>query len=183
VLGRDYSDDQLLELVGQPLLTQMTYFDAEHADELVEVYRQHSYATHDQQIAYFDGTSEALDQLQALGTRMAVVTSKPNALAKRGLACFELEHYFEFVVGLDDTDKHKPQPEPLLLAASRLDVAADRCIYVGDSPYDMQAARAAKMTAVAATWGMFARQRLTEAGAQYQLNTISELPTLLSNGI
>ena len=56
-----------------------------------------------------------------------------------------LAHLFETVVGGDETDRHKPDPEPLLLAAERLGVAAAETAYVGDSPFDVRAAKAAGM--------------------------------------
>jgi pyrophosphatase PpaX len=107
------------------------------------------------------------------------VTSKRNELALRGLERFGLLEYFELVVGSDDTVRHKPEPDPLLLAADRLDVSIEDCVYVGDSPYDMRAARAANAVALGALWGMFSREELEEAGAQYEAATIGELPSAL----
>jgi pyrophosphatase PpaX len=57
------------------------------------------------------------------------------------------------VVGGDETERHKPDPEPLLLAAKRMKVAPETCAYVGDSPFDIRAAKAAQMQAIAVTWG------------------------------
>ena len=48
---------------------------------------------------------------------------------------------------------HKPHPEPLLLALERLAASPDDAAYVGDSPYDMQAAKAAGIYAIGVTWG------------------------------
>jgi pyrophosphatase PpaX len=65
------------------------------------------------------------------------------------------------VVGGDETEKHKPDPEPLLLAAERMGVDPATAAYVGDSPFDMRAAKAAGMFAVAVTWGrIHDRERL-----------------------
>ena len=87
-------------------------------------------------------------------------TVSPMAgLAKRRMtvelafASVPVAHLFETVVGGDETEKHKPDPQPLLLAAERLGVAPTDCAYVGDSPFDIRAAKAAGMFAVAVTWG------------------------------
>jgi pyrophosphatase PpaX len=117
----------------------------------------------------------ALDRLRGAGLRLAVVTSKRHALAWRGLEVFDLTHYFEFLVGADDCETHKPDPAPLLLAAGRMGLESRQCAYLGDSPYDMQAARAAGMLALGALWGMFSGERLLEAGAQSLLTSPSEL--------
>ena len=50
---------------------------------------------------------------------------------------------FEVIVTAEETERHKPDPDPILLALERLRVGPDAAIYVGDSPYDILAARAA----------------------------------------
>jgi pyrophosphatase PpaX len=62
-------------------------------------------------------------------------------------------HLFETIVGGDETERHKPDPQPLLLAAERLGADPADTAYVGDSPFDVRAAKAAGMFAVAVTWG------------------------------
>jgi pyrophosphatase PpaX len=179
VLGEQLSDETILPFIGIPLIYQMQAVASEQADKLMEVYREHNARVHDELIRGFEGTREMLDELSAEGRRLAVVTSKRNQPAARGLACFDLLEYFEFVIGSDDTTAHKPEPEPLLLAAKRLGFAPDACIYVGDSPFDMRAARAADAVALAALWGMFSREQLREAGAQYEAATPGEIPAII----
>jgi len=68
------------------------------------------------------------------------------------------------VVGGDETERHKPDPAPLLLGLERLGATPEESAYVGDSPYDMQAARAAGMFGVGVTWGQIHdRDRLADA--------------------
>jgi pyrophosphatase PpaX len=179
VLGEQLPDERLLPYIGIPLIYQMRRIAPEHADELMRVYREHNARVHDELIRYFEGTREALEELCDEGRRLAVVTSKRNEPAHRGLERFGLEDYFQLIIGSDDTDKHKPDPEPLLLAAARLSVPPAACVYVGDSPFDMQAARSAGITAVGALWGMFSREDLTQGGAQYEAATISQLPAVI----
>ena len=178
VLGESLPDDVLREMIGIPLKYQMQKISPEHAEEMLAVYRLHNFEIHDRLIRGFLGTAEALEILRAAGFRLGVVTSKMSERAQHGLELYHLEGFFEFVLGSDKTEQHKPAPEPLLVAAKLMGLDPVRCAYVGDSPYDMQAARAAGMCAVAALWGMFTRERLQEAGAQFEARTISELPWL-----
>ena len=179
VLGYSPPDKQLTDMVGIPLDYQMRIISPENADELVTVYREHNKLVHDELIRYFPGTREVLENLRSSGMRMAVVTSKRSEMATRGLRHFNLHGYFELLLGSNDTSKHKPDPEPLLMAADRLDVPVAQTLYLGDSPYDMEAARAAGSLAVAALWGMFSRERLLAADAQRELSSIGELPELI----
>jgi len=92
-------------------------------------------------------------------------------MAFRGLERFDLARFFDVVVGSDDVETHKPDPHPLFVAARELDVPIGRCAYVGDSPHDMAAARAAGCVAMAALWGAFERDVVLEPGADYVLES------------
>ena len=178
VLGASPSDEVMLDMIGIPLRYQMRKIDETHADEMLAAYREHNGRVHDELIQEFSGTAETLAKLTAAGYRLAVVTSKMSESALRDLRFFELDVFFEFVQGSDKTERHKPDPDPLLAAAKTMGLTPEQCAYVGDSPYDMQAARAAGMCAVAALWGMFSRERLLEAGAQQEAASIEELAVL-----
>jgi pyrophosphatase PpaX len=178
VLGEALPDDVLLHNVGVPLRVQMGEFSAERAEELLAAYRAHNALVHDELVAEYPGTEEGLESLRSGGYRLAVVTSKSREVAMRGLSAFDLQGYFETVVGYEDTAIHKPEPEPLLEAARRLGVSIGSCAYVGDSPHDMNAALAAGAVPVAALWGPF-RERVTEPGPAAGIESVGELAELL----
>ena len=178
VLGAPLPDDVLMHNVGVPLRVQMREFSEEHAEELLAAYRAHNEIVHDDLVAEFEGIAPALETLIENGYRLAVVTSKSRPVALRGLATFDLERYFETVVAFEDTEIHKPDAEPLLEAARRLGVSIARCAYVGDSPHDMTAARAAGALPVAALWGPF-RTRVLEQDPALAIESLRELPGLL----
>lgn len=179
VLGAALPDEVLMHNVGIPLAVQMREFSAEHADELLRVYRAHNDLVHDDLVREFPGVEEALQLLTAHGLRLGVVTSKLRSVAQRGLDRFGLGQYFEVLVGSDDVTIHKPEPFPLLHAAQSMGVEPGQCAYVGDSPHDMAAARSAGMPAIAATWGVASRERLREAGAEYEADSMSDVVALL----
>jgi pyrophosphatase PpaX len=81
------------------------------------------------------------------------VTAKRRSTVELAFAQVPLGHLFETIVGGDETERHKPDPEPLLLGAERLGADPAATAYVGDSPFDVRAAKAAEMFAVAVTWG------------------------------
>ena len=96
---------------------------------------------------------DALERLHAEGRRLAVVTAKRSATVRLAFEHVPLGHLFEVVVGGDETERHKPDPEPLLLAAERMGVRPEEAAYVGDSPFDIRAAKAAGVFAIAVAWG------------------------------
>ncbi|HEX6788147.1 MAG TPA: HAD-IA family hydrolase [Gaiellaceae bacterium] len=153
VLGRDFDDAELMQAVGGPgLEAQFAVFAPDRVDELVRVYRAHNEPLHDD-LEACEGMEDVLVRLHEQGRRLGVVTAKRRSTVELAFASVPIAHLFETVVGGDETEKHKPDPEPLLLAAERMGVAPTDCAYVGDSPFDIRAAKAAEMVAVAVTWG------------------------------
>jgi pyrophosphatase PpaX len=153
VLGQEFSDGELFANVGGPdLEAQMEALGPGRTAELVRVYREHNEPLHET-LEGFDGIEATLDALRARGHRLGIVTAKRRATVELAFAQLPLSHLFETVVGGDETNRHKPDPAPLHLALERLGARAAEAAYVGDSPYDMQAARAGGLYAVGVTWG------------------------------
>jgi pyrophosphatase PpaX len=153
VLRRRFSDEQILAQVGgSNLAHQMGLLGPDHVDELVRVYTAHNdpqYAD----VACFDGILEAVRRLKTEGRRLGIVSAKRRATLERVLDSSGLNEYFDVLVGSDDTERHKPDPEPLLKALELLGARREEAAYVGDSPFDVAAARAAGVFAVAVRWG------------------------------
>jgi pyrophosphatase PpaX len=163
VLGREYTDAELMKTVGGPgLEAQMVAIDPDRAEELVDVYRAHNIPLHDQLEACV-GMGDVLERLHAEGRRLGIVTAKRRDTAELAFATVPLGHLFEAIVGGDETEHHKPDPEPLLLGAERLRADPAETAYVGDSPFDIRAAKAAGMYAVAVTWGRIHERDRLEA--------------------
>ncbi len=85
---------------------------------------------------------------------------------------------------MEDTTEHKPDPAPLLKGLEFLgDVPPAEAAYVGDSPFDVAAAKAAGITSVAVSWGAFSEDTLREAGPDHLVEDIdSAVDVLLKMG-
>jgi pyrophosphatase PpaX len=180
VLGRDYSDEELLQAVGGPgLEAQMSALAPEHVERLVDVYRAHNEPLHDE-LEACAGMEDVLVRLREEGRRLGIVTAKRRSTVELAFDRVPLGHLFETIVGGDETERHKPDPEPLLLAAERLGADPAETAYVGDSPFDVRAAKAAGMFAVAVTWGRIHDQARLEAEQPDAIaDTAEELLALL----
>jgi pyrophosphatase PpaX len=152
VLDRELSEAELRSAVGTPLHVQMRLIDAERAEELVAEYRAHNEPLHEA-LQPCDGIVDVLAQLKADGRRLGIVTAKRGATVELAFAVLPLRDYFDVVVAAEDVERHKPAPDPLLLALERLGAEPDQAVYVGDSPFDIAAASAAGVHSVAVTWG------------------------------
>ena len=176
VLGRDYSDEELLQAVGGPgLEAQMSALAPHDVDRLVDVYRAHNEPLHDD-LEACAGIEDVLVRLREEGRRLGLVTAKRRSTVELAFARVPLGHLFEAVVGGDETERHKPDPEPLLLAARRMNADPGETAYVGDSPFDIRAAKAAGMHAIAVSWGQIHdRARLEREEPDAIVDTAEEL--------
>ena len=174
VLGREIPREILLANVGQPLPRQMEIIDAERAEALLESYRLHNQEHHDDLIGEFPGVEKSLGRLRAAGVRVAVVTSKRRFSVEMALESFPgLGEVVDRFVTMEDTTEHKPHPEPLLKGLELLDdVPSEEAAYVGDSPFDVAAAKAAGVTSVAVSWGAFSEDTLREAEPDHLVGDI-----------
>jgi len=180
VLGREYTDAELMKTVGGPgLEAQMEALAPERVAQLVDVYRAHNLPLHDTLEACM-GMEDVLVRLHEEGRSLGIVTAKWRATAELAFATVPVGHLFATIVGGDETEKHKPDPEPLLLGAERLGADPAQTAYVGDSPFDMRAAKAAGMYGVAVTWGrIHDRSRLESEEPDAIVDTAEELLAVL----
>ncbi len=176
VLEREISDEQLLAAVGgSNLREQMRLLDRERVEELVACYSEHNAPLHRDLRPCVD-VVRVLDALRADGRTLGVVTSKRTLSVDRAFSVIPLRDYFDVIVTVEDTERHKPEPEPLLLALERLDARPAEAAYVGDSPFDVQAAKAAGCFAVAVTWGgIHSAERLAREAPDALVGTTEEL--------
>ncbi len=101
----------------------------------------------------FDGIPELLDALEAQGSRWGIVTNKPEKLAQDLMPMLGWDTRCGVLIGGDTLSERKPHPLPMLHAAQAMGIVAEGCVYVGDDRRDIEAARAAHMSPIAALWG------------------------------
>ena len=141
------------------------------ARRFTDTYREHYYSG-TRPARAFAGVAEVLDELTARGIPMAVVTSKIAWVAVDELSRAGILHNLGAVVGSDDTDHHKPDPQPVYAALDRLLIDdVEDVAFVGDSPADIFAARNAGCRSVAATWGTLDEELLLDAAPDHAVRT------------
>jgi pyrophosphatase PpaX len=180
VLAREIPDEELVAAVGGTTIhDQMRVFDAERVDELVEAYREHNAPLH-AELEAFDGVDDLLETLAGEGRKLGVVTSKRRRTVDLAFDVLGIGRFFHTVVSADETVRHKPDPEPVLVALDRLGSDPAEAAFVGDSPFDVGAGKAAGVFAVGVTWGrLHSEQRLVEAGAAVIVHSPRELLDVL----
>lgn len=183
VLGKTLPDSVLLAQVGQPLVTQVEAFsdDPKVREDFLAFYRKENEAGLCDKSKPFAGMKELIVFLKESDYQVGVVTSKRHQLAEDSLRYYGIYEYLDCLVALEESVNHKPHPEPLIVAAKTLGVSLESCVYVGDSPFDMQAAHAAGIRGVGVTWGkFFGREVLEEQAPLSIVDTPAELQAALT---
>jgi pyrophosphatase PpaX len=175
VLGEELPADVVEANLSRTLREAAADVAGERAEDFFRVYVEHSLALHADEVGPFEGVTEMLMRLRDDGRRLGIVTSKLRATVDLVLDTISYGPAFEVIVTVDDTDAHKPEPDPILLALERMNVGPDAAIYVGDSPYDILAARAAGVASGAALWGIHAKDDLLELWPDHVFETPQEV--------
>jgi pyrophosphatase PpaX len=152
--------------------------DEEVVEQLLTTYRSFNTANHDALARPFEKTEQVLSTLRARGYAIGVVTSKSRELALRGLQLCKLDGLIDVAIFMEDTLRHKPEPEPILAALEKLRRQPSEAAYVGDSFHDLVAGRAAGVKTIAAAWGPMPRADLERQQPDFMAESIADLLTI-----
>lgn len=141
--------------------------------ELLRYYETHI-AVHSRA---FPGLTDALDRLDALGVRTTVVTNKAERMARILLGDLDLADRMAVIIGGDTLGVRKPSPEPILAMIDQC--GGGRTAFVGDSIYDVMAAKAAGTPSILAGFGFLDRPAVA-FGADHVIDHYEELVPLLA---
>ena len=147
----------------------------ERWDEADGLWRAH-YAKHPSKL--IRGARRVLQHL-ARRHALGLVTSGDRLRVMRQLREFALTRIFRVRVCGGDTPEKKPHPAPLRLALRQMRMEAEECVYVGDTPQDLEMARAVGMRAIAVLGPFSTERRLRAANPEFLLNELDDLPPLL----
>jgi phosphoglycolate phosphatase len=172
---RSVSFEYLKGFIGLHLIDLFTDvypdYSAEQIDALIQQYRANYLARGHLQTRVYPGVSEAL---AALGGRKATATTKGSPTTRAILEQFSLIRYFNHVQGTDGFPC-KPAPDVVLAALAVLGARAEDCLFVGDSPADMEAGRRAGVRTCAVRYGYGKADELAKWTPDYWVSDLREL--------
>jgi len=174
-----FGREQIIPYMGMTLVYQMQQFAGrDQVDDLVRAYREHNLRHHDEMVTLFPGVEETMLALRERGVKLGIVTTKMRDSTERALRLLGIRSYLDVIVTLDDVERPKPHPEPVLRAISALGSAPSATLMLGDSPADMQSAATAGAIPVGVAWSLKGEAVLREAGAKHVVQDMGQLLTL-----
>ncbi len=171
-----------LALIGTPLAPMLRRWahDEDDVKFLWDRYREFQVANHDRLVTAYPGVVELIRQLHARGHAMAIVSSKLEAGIRRSLDFIGVTDCFGALIGIEATEKHKPEPEPVLLALERLNASAKHAWFIGDSPHDVHAGRAAGVRTIGVLSGPYDRAAMEAAQPTHLVETLLDIEPLFA---
>ncbi len=140
--GYVLSEEEKASFLGPTLKQSFSrYFEANQVDEIIAYYREFNHAHHDEYVKEIPHVKETLAYLKEHDYPIAVMSNKLQEIVRMGLRRFDLEQYFDVVLGGEDVKEAKPSPIGILTACEMLHVPHDDVIYVGDAPTDVEACK------------------------------------------
>lgn len=150
------TEDEKSAFLGRTLINNFNQYTSDE-DKLIsmeKVYRDYTNTVSKTQLRTYPNAIELIEELLAKNIKIGIVTSKSYPVAMMDMKTVGLDKYFDVVVGYEQTEKHKPEPDSLLKAAKMLKSSPDTTIYIGDHENDIIAANSAKMQSVAVSYSL-----------------------------
>ena len=150
--------------------------DDDSIERFVTIFRDHYRRICLDSSRLLPAAESTLRYLAARPVAIGVATSKPREFAEMTLEHLGCRQFFPVLVGPEDVEHVKPDPEPIEKAARRLDVSPADCVYVGDTPIDIEAAHAADARCIGVCSGAYSRAELEAAGADWIFSGVGDIP-------
>lgn len=170
-----FTREDVIEFIGPPLIDTFKKIAPDQAEAMIQTYRKFNHEKHDELVEEYDGVYETIEQLHAQQYKLAVVTTKIKKTALMGLELTGLRKFFDVVITLDDVEKAKPDPEPLVKALEALGSTKETAMMIGDSEYDVQAGKNLGIPTAIVGWSIKGKEKIREYGADYILDDMRDL--------
>lgn len=174
---REVPAEEVRAAIGLPIEDSWHGFWGDFQPAWLDHYRSHFRGDEITRIKLFPNTLDTVKTLKAAGKKLGVASNR--RFAARAVAATGLTPLLDVVVGLEDVERAKPEPDCLIEGFARLGVELENGIYVGDTDIDMKTALSAGIRGIGLTTGNFDKAGLTAAGALLVLDDLSELSAII----
>lgn len=147
----------------------------------LERFRAYNEARLETHIGLFIPVWHLLTGIRALGIPMGIMTSKRREATLRSLDQFRLTPFFRWIRTADDSQAHKPSPEPILQAVQQAEqdlcrsIPIKQVLYIGDNTMDIQSANRAGCDCGVVRWSQIEPERLSKAGSWFWIDSVADI--------
>ena len=144
---------------------------------MINLFREHHNKHLLDNTVLYPGVREILEFFSR--KKKAVISNKNKEFSVAVLRGLGAEHYFDVLLGPEDTRERKPSPEPILNVLTRLNIAPLKTVMVGDNPIDVEAGKAANVLTCGVTYGFCKKEDVQRTNPDFLIGDIIELKKLI----
>ena len=178
----EHTDAEYRQMVGggikrlvERALPEELAANEDYVDECVAQFRRYYVDNIDRHTVPYEGMCELLADLERSGVKLAVASNKFQHGTDRLVSKFFSDIDFVAVEGNREGAPLKPDPQIVTGILSRVGIAPERAVMIGDSGIDIRTAQAAGIDSIGVAWGFRFAEELYEAGAQRVVSQVEEL--------
>ena len=178
------SEEECAATIGLPLVgcfeTMFPDLQKENVQTCADTYRR-IFAENLQTLKpqLFPGVNDTLAKLSEQGYTLTIASSRSHASLAELTNDMGIADCISYLIGADDVEKAKPDPEPVLNTLNAMRFEASQALVVGDMAVDILMGANAGAKTCGVTWGNGSREELEQAGANYIIDSIEELIAVL----
>lgn len=176
------TDEDLKSYIGLPLTDTFAMHDEVTQKKLLESYQKINLdMLRKDMIPFFDGVEEELLKLKKMGVLQGIISAKRRVSLGITLENKGYSDFFDILVTKEDTEKHKPDPEPFYYSCRKLGLKPSEVIYVGDAKGDILGAQNAGIDSVFVEWSMMPKDGILDLKPTYVIKEMKELSCIITN--
>lgn len=174
------SKEEIISYVGHgaEVLIRRSFKDCpeELIKEALPVYKQYYLENALIETMLYEHVHDTLEILKGQkGKKVALVTNKPENIARRILEGLNIGKYFDLVLGPESVKKMKPDPEGIMKVLATFGIEAEKAVMVGDSHTDIEAGRSAGILTCGVTYGLGNTDELIKSSPDFLINDMASL--------
>ncbi len=175
-MGLPYNEQQQKGYIGTPLYQSAAQICGEdRIEEYINTFRSFSSQYLEKMVKPFPGIVALLEALDDKGVKMTIVTSRIKWGAELSCKVLGISKFFEAILCIEDTQKHKPDPEPAMKAMAAMQTDPHSTVFVGDSPVDIACGKNAGIATIGVGWGVSGKEQMLAKSPTYFCQTVAEL--------
>ena len=144
----------------------------------IAVYVFNQFNLYKEEAGIFEGIDELIKSLHGQHKKLAILTNNKNTHAEEVLKKFEIDKYFDILVGFNEVSEVKPSPEGILKILDKWKVKDSEVIFIGDMVTDILAGQAANVKTISVASGLVKKESLLANNPDYLVNNTEELKKL-----
>mgnify|MGYP000944892732 CR=1 FL=1 len=179
-LQQEFTPEGIFAMFGPAEEEIFQHLDPEQAPDMMQTFLEFYRSRHQEYAQVYPGVIPMLTRLKEK-MPLAVITGKGEKPALITIGELGLDGYFQHIITGSCVKRHKPDPEGILKVLDSLAVKPEQAFYLGDSPGDIESARGAGVTALAALWGASNQERLLKQKPDWSFANPEEFLAWIEN--